>query len=99
MLEENSKLSATDKLRETLKHTASSVFVGIGLTKFTGVVVLCFAKSTIFRLYYFRMYLGIVLLGLFNGLILMPVLLHRIAGKKVTMSKVKGAFLVKEGDD
>jgi Niemann-Pick C1 protein len=59
-----------------MKNTGSSVFIGIGLTKFTGVLVLALAKSTLFRLYYFRMYLGIVLLGLFNGLVLLPVLLY-----------------------
>lgn len=53
------------------------MFIGIGLTKFVGVLVLGLAKSTLFRLYYFRMYLGIVLLGIFNGLVLLPVLLYR----------------------
>jgi len=38
--------------------------------------VLALASSTLFRLYYFRMYLGIILLGLFNGLVLMPVALY-----------------------
>lgn len=65
------------KLQKTLENTGSSVFIGIGLTKFVGVLVLGLAKSTLFRLYYFRMYLGIVLLGLFNGLVLLPILLHR----------------------
>jgi hypothetical protein len=41
-----------------------------------GVLVLALASSTLFRLYYFRMYLGIILLGLFNGLVLMPVALY-----------------------
>jgi Niemann-Pick C1 protein len=66
-----------EKLKETLKNTGSSVFIGIGLTKFVGVIVLALAKSTLFRLYYFRMYLGIVVLGLFNGLVLLPILLYR----------------------
>jgi Niemann-Pick C1 protein len=41
-----------------------------------GVLVLALAQSTLFRLYYFRMYLGIILLGLFNGLVLLPVALY-----------------------
>lgn len=65
------------KLKETLKNTGSAVFIGIGLTKFVGVLVLALAKSTLFRLYYFRMYLGIVLLGLFNGLVFLPILLYK----------------------
>ena len=54
------------------------MFIGIGLTKFIGVVVLAFAKSTLFRLYYFRMYLGIVLMGIFHGLVLLPCLMYRL---------------------
>jgi Niemann-Pick C1 protein len=54
------------------------VFIGIGLTKFIGVVVLAFASSTLFRLYYFRMYLGIVLMGMFHGLVLLPCILYRL---------------------
>lgn len=55
----------------------SSILVGIGSTKFIGVLVLAFAPSTLFRLYYFRMYLCIIILGLFNGLMLIPLLLSR----------------------
>lgn len=72
-------MAPKEKLRDTLKNTVSSVFIGIGLTKFTGVLVLAFAKSTLFRLYYFRMYLGIVLLGLFNGLMLLPIVLYKLS--------------------
>lgn len=72
------KLKGTqeEKLKETLETTGCSVFIGIGLTKFVGVLVLALAQSTLFRLYYFRMYLGIILLGLFNGLVLMPIALY-----------------------
>lgn len=56
----------------------SSVLVGITFTKFIGVVVLSFASSTLFKLYYFRMYLFIIILGAFNGLMVLPVLLSLI---------------------
>ena len=62
------------------------MFIGIGLTKFTGVLVLAFAKSTLFRLYYFRMYLGIVLLGLFNGLMVLPIVLSKMTPKVVMVT-------------
>ncbi len=48
-----------------------------------GVLVLALAQSTLFRLYYFRMYLGIVLLGMFNGLVLLPIGLYWFGPKTI----------------
>ncbi len=59
----------------------SSVLTGIIFTKFLGyiiilgVMVLAFASSTLFRLYYFRMYILIVFLGFFHGMMFLPVIL------------------------
>jgi Niemann-Pick C1 protein len=53
----------------------SSVVTGITLTKLVGVLILAFAPSQLFRLYYFRIYLGIIVMGAFHGLMLLPVLL------------------------
>jgi len=64
-----------------LAEMGSSVLVGIASTKFIGVIVLAFAPSTIFKLYYFRMYLFIILLGLFNGLCFLPLVLRWIGPK------------------
>jgi len=56
----------------------ASVLVGIATTKFIGVIVLAFAPSTLFQLYYFRMYLFIIVFGVFNGLVFLPTLLSLI---------------------
>lgn len=48
---------------------------GITLTKLVGIAVLAVAPSHLFRIYYFRLYLALVLLGAFVGLAALPVLL------------------------
>jgi Niemann-Pick C1 protein len=70
--------SKLERAKRAIFHMGSSVLVGIGSTKFIGVIVLAFAPSNLFRLYYFRMYLFIIILGLFNGLMVIPLLLSRI---------------------
>ena len=67
-----------ERAKKALGEMGSSVLVGITFTKFIGVVVLAFASSTLFKLYYFRMYLFIIILGAFNGLMVLPTLLSLI---------------------
>jgi len=74
-----------ERSMKAMNNMGSSVVVGIASTKLLGVMVLAFAPSTLFRLYYFRMYLFIIILGIFNGLFFLPVLLSFIGPATVSI--------------
>ena len=63
---------------KALHETGSSIVVGVVVNKLIAIFLIIFAASTLFHLYYFRMYLLIIIIGAFNGLFLLPVMLSWI---------------------
>eukprot|EP00744_Colponema_vietnamica_P003701 GILI01005628.1.p1 GENE.GILI01005628.1~~GILI01005628.1.p1 ORF type:complete len:950 (-),score=322.34 GILI01005628.1:302-3151(-) len=77
-----------ERAKSALSSMGSSVLVGIATTKFLGVLVLAFAPSNLFRLYYFRMYCSIILMGIFHGLIFLPILLSYVGPERQADDKL-----------
>ena len=73
-----------------LSNMGASVLVGIASTKFIGVIVLAFAPSSLFRLYYFRMYLFIIIFGVWNGLVFLPTILSLIGPSEDKQEIIEG---------
>ncbi|EUB55584.1 Niemann-Pick C1 protein [Echinococcus granulosus] len=69
----STKATRVERALDALSEMGSSVLRGITLTKFGGIVVLGFAKSRLFQVFYFRMYLCMVLFGAVVGIIFLPV--------------------------
>jgi Niemann-Pick C1 protein len=70
--------SREQRARRALASMGASVFSGITLTKLVGIAVLAVAPSHLFRVYYFRMYTALIIMGAFQGLAVLPVLLSFI---------------------
>ncbi|RLN72451.1 hypothetical protein BBO99_00009792, partial [Phytophthora kernoviae] len=74
--------SGDDRAKAALRQVLTSVLFGITITKVIGLSVLTLADSRVFKKYYFRMYMVVVLCGVLNGMVLLPVLLSTIIDVK-----------------
>ena len=67
-------VTRNERMHKALEHRFTPVFNG-SVTTFLGIIMLAFAALPFIRLYFFAILLSIVLLGMLNGLVLLPVLL------------------------
>lgn len=65
----------------------SSVFHG-AVSTFLAIIILAFSKSYIFEVF-FKMWFGIIIFGVANGFILLPVLLSFIGPAQLEYEKVQ----------
>ncbi len=63
-----------------LVNVGGSVFSGITVTKFLGVMVLAFTRSKIFEVYYFRVWVALVVFAAAHALVFLPVALSFVGG-------------------
>ena len=70
-------VSRNERMHKALEHRFTPVFNG-SITTFLGIIMLAFAELLFIRLYFFAILITIVLLGMANGLVLLPVVLSLV---------------------
>uniref|UniRef100_K3WTQ3 SSD domain-containing protein n=1 Tax=Globisporangium ultimum (strain ATCC 200006 / CBS 805.95 / DAOM BR144) TaxID=431595 RepID=K3WTQ3_GLOUD len=91
-------VTGTDHAKHALRSVGASIISGITLTKVCGIGVLAFAPSMLFRVYFFRMYMGIVIIGFFYGMAVLPVVLSMYGQRESRFAKndLSRSFLLSE---
>jgi len=82
------------RARTALRRAGAPVASGITLTKLAGVGVLAFSRTRIFEVYYFRLYLALVAVGAWHGLVLLPMALSRWGPPPFAAAGAAGAAAV-----
>lgn len=67
----------------SLAYIGSTTLGGITLTKLIGIGVLSFTRSKIFRVYYFKMWAGLIIIASVHALIVAPILLSLFGSSSV----------------
>nr|CCA27179.1 resistanceNodulationCell Division (RND) superfamily putative [Albugo laibachii Nc14] len=67
--------SGDERAKAAFRRVLVSILFGITITKIIGLSALMLADSRIFQKYYFRMYMAVVISGVLNGTVFLPVIL------------------------
>lgn len=79
----------------SLSYIGSTTLGGITLTKLIGIGVLSFTRSKIFRVYYFKMWTGLIIIASLHALIVAPILLS-IFGSTSVYGKSKWSKVIND---
>lgn len=76
-------INKRERALDSLGYIGTTTLSGIALTKLIGISVLSFTHSKIFRIYYFKMWAGLVVIASVHALVVVPLLLSMIGDNKV----------------
>ena len=71
------------RVKTALNEIGSLVFQGIFLTKLIGLSILYFSPIPLFELYYFRVYITMILICAFYGLVVAPQILEHLTPQEI----------------